>query len=228
MAWLFKIVFHTISYFIIIFVAEGTEEKIFTADFFSSNAAKWERNFINNYNTNVPVNALEIGCFEGKSSLWLLENLLIHNDSRLTCIDTFKGSDEKGMTTDMKTGMYERYVNNIGSYNNKVTIEQGFSSQVLKSQKLLQQKFSFIYVDGAHLARNALEDGILAWPLLAINGVLIFDDYFWSSDINNGFDKNCPKRGIDAFLEVYHGCYRVIFTDSQIAIQKLEECGIKM
>ena len=34
--------------------------------------------------------ALEIGCFEGRSSQWFLDNILTHPDSSLTVVDTFQ------------------------------------------------------------------------------------------------------------------------------------------
>ena len=40
------------------------------------------------------IRALEIGCFEGKGTLWMLENILTDKASRITCIDTFQGSAE--------------------------------------------------------------------------------------------------------------------------------------
>ncbi len=39
---------------------------------------------------------VEIGSFEGRSTLWILENLLRHPDSRMHCIDTFAGGAEHG------------------------------------------------------------------------------------------------------------------------------------
>jgi hypothetical protein len=42
----------------------------------------------------VPTKALEVGSFEGRSALWMLENLLTHPDSTLTVVDTFAGSHE--------------------------------------------------------------------------------------------------------------------------------------
>ena len=41
---------------------------------------------------------LEIGSFEGRSAIWLLENILTHSNSHLTCVDTFEGSMEHSDT----------------------------------------------------------------------------------------------------------------------------------
>jgi len=37
---------------------------------------------------------LEIGSFEGRSAVWLLENILTDEASRIVCIDPFHGSIE--------------------------------------------------------------------------------------------------------------------------------------
>ena len=44
------------------------------------------RNFINNDNKNT---ILEIGCYEGLSSVFFADNLLHHSESSLTCVDPF-------------------------------------------------------------------------------------------------------------------------------------------
>ena len=36
---------------------------------------------------------LEVGCFEGQATIWLLENVLTDTSSRITVVDTFTGSD---------------------------------------------------------------------------------------------------------------------------------------
>jgi hypothetical protein len=49
----------------------------------------------------VPLNALELGCWEGSSACWMLAHLLRHPASRLTCIDTFHGGREHQHRSDL-------------------------------------------------------------------------------------------------------------------------------
>ena len=59
--------------------------------------------------------------------------------------------------------------------------------------------YSLIYIDGAHEGMNVFEDAVLSFRLLKAGGILVFDDYEWTS-------KNrtiMPKRAIDAFLAIY-------------------------
>jgi len=78
--------------------------------------------------------------------------------------------------------------------------------------------FDLIYVDGSHERDDVMTDSILAWRLLKVGGVLIWDDYELISAMPGYFieDQN-PKPAIDLFLswrkhelEVLHSGYQVI------------------
>lgn len=61
----------------------------FTTDWFIENLPTWEQYLI--HLANQPeINVLEIGSWEGMSACWLLDNILTHESSRITCIDTFE------------------------------------------------------------------------------------------------------------------------------------------
>ncbi len=57
----------------------------FTADWFSSHIPHWER--LLRPLAGQPIQALEIGSYEGRSAVWLLQEILTHPESRLTCVD---------------------------------------------------------------------------------------------------------------------------------------------
>src|SRR5262249_903643 len=60
------------------------------------------------------------------------------------------------------------------------------------------ETFDVIYVDGDHRALGAYTDCVLAWPLLAPDGIMIIDDYGFMPDLPK--DKR-PQAGVDRFLE---------------------------
>jgi hypothetical protein len=200
---------------------------IFTEDYSSSKIfALWEQHFqiddVNErYKNGTPLNFLEIGCFEGRTSRYFLERILKHHPgSRLTCIDTFMGNEEhEGLES--ITGLYERYIHNTKEYKDKVIIARGFSSEMLKTEAIRSNKYDLIYVDANHKARHALEDAILSFPLLKLEGVMIFDDYLWSTQ--GTIDLNGPKLGIDTFLHLNTGLYEVVFYNYQVCIRKYKE-----
>ena len=55
-------------------------------------------------------NFLEIGSFEGRSTVWIAENMMRKGDS-ITCIDTWEGGEEHG-AEDMKS-VEERFIWNV-------------------------------------------------------------------------------------------------------------------
>ncbi|MCR5880051.1 hypothetical protein [Phenylobacterium sp. J367] len=49
-----------------------------------------------------------------------------------------------------------------------------------------------------------LTDAVLAFKLLKVGGLLIFDDYLWKHEKNGQEDfYNMPKPAIDAFVTLY-------------------------
>ena len=123
---------------------------------------------------------LEVGCFEGRASVWLLEHVLTHESSRLDCIDSFAGSVEHGpMGVDVARSE-QRFDHNIraSGVTGKVTKIKGLSQEVLR--RLPPQFYHFAYIDGSHLARDVLEDAVLSLRLLRPGGIMIFDDYNWN------------------------------------------------
>jgi len=152
---------------------------------------------------------LEVGCYEGQASVWMLKN----TSADLTVVDTFAGGED---LPDEKN-LLERFEENIEPYKDRVDIIEGASGDMLKVLAVSDKKFDFIYIDGSHLAKNALEDAILAFPLLKSNGIMIFDDYTWG--VGMGYYE-IPRTGIDAFLLVYGDQLEVLEKNSQVIIRK--------
>jgi predicted O-methyltransferase YrrM len=192
----------------------------FSVDWFSANVTEWKK-FLTGYGT--PIKALEIGSFEGLSTVWMLENVLTHEDSHITCIDPFTGSDEH--TSDQKLNLYERFKRNVidNFPEKKVTIIREYSDSALAQLGLEGHggEYDIMYIDGDHNAPQVYRDAMLAWPLLKSDGtgIMIFDDYAW-----NIFPEpiKCPKMGIDAFLKMYEGEYEILHKGYQVFIRKLK------
>lgn len=151
---------------------------------------------------------LEIGCFEGNATRWMLDN----TNAKITVIDTFEGSDEhKDMDIDTKN-LRSRFEENIKDKADRVTIHEGKSQDVLKK---LDGQFDFIYIDGSHYTSDVLQDAVLSFSLLKNGGIMIFDDYEWfiSSNLQ-------PKTAINSFILCYLGQIEVVGKNSQCIIKK--------
>jgi len=81
-------------------------------------------------------------------------------------------------------------------------------AEILSSNK---PPFDLIYVDGSHQASDVLTDSIMAFQLLRVGGVMIFDDYLWCPQPAVEQDTlNIPKAAIDSFINLFQRKLRVI------------------
>ena len=177
---------------------------------------------LNKEHVGKPVHYLEIGCFEGRATVWFLENVLMHPDSTITVVDTFEGSDEF-TELHIKVTPFElkkRFYKNI--------IETGRDDQVITWKqrsdvflKICNREFDFAYIDGSHHAFDVLRDSVLAWDLLKIGGIMLWDDYAWNPPADYGRD--VPATGIQAFLmAAQEGIeYKILHWAYQVAVRKL-------
>lgn len=201
-----------------------TENKyLFSVDWTSANTPVWYK-VLEKYKDKPNINFMEIGCFQGRSTVWLLENILTHNTSKITCIDTFEGSIEHqdNQYKHMLPSLYQTFCHNTSYFGEKVIIKRERSQDVLKQLKDNKEYYDFIYIDGDHHAASVLEDAVLAFPLLKKGGILLFDDYHWGEHIINGrLNLNVPRPAIDAFVSIYADKFEIIGTGGQIMLRKL-------
>jgi predicted O-methyltransferase YrrM len=160
-----------------------------------------------------PIRILEIGVFEGRSTLWLMENVARHPESRLFYVDTFQGSAEHA--GNLPSDLAARFAENLAAHRARLVGFHGRSFDGLR--QLSENFFDFIHIDGSHTAPDVLSDAVLSWPLLKAGGLLAFDDYEWSEFPD---PRQCPKLAVDAFLAVHHGTYDVVHKGYQVWIRK--------
>jgi len=172
------------------------------------------------------LNVLEIGCFEGRATIWLCENFLKHNDVTYDVIDTFQGSEtESGMKNIlMKVKEEENFIennfrHNISFFENiKFNVHKGYSQKILPSFEECE-KYDFIYIDASHRADDTFIDSYYANKLLKKGGLIIFDDFGWK-DPNNLHPSNSPELGIKVFQMIYEHEYHKLFDGYQIGFIK--------
>lgn len=182
---------------------------------FDMNIAPWSDIFSRNFNRADPVRILEIGSWEGRSTLFLLTYF---TQGHLTAVDTWAGSDqyEYNATPDLRE-LEARFDRNVSLCAARLTKRKGSSLCVLPQLLDEQQKFDVIYVDGSHFADDALTDALNAWRLLQEGGIMIFDDVMWP----------CYPRArantawaIKLFLKYHAREYKVLYAHYQIVLQK--------
>jgi predicted O-methyltransferase YrrM len=177
----------------------------FTSDWFSSQIPNWKEWLWELRDS--PIAALEIGSWEGRSSVWLLDNILVHEDASLTCIDLFSVPDAES-----------RFDSNIEATGRGASVVKlkGQSWEHLRT--LTPDSYHLIYIDGSHHGRDVLEDAILAYRLTTVEGLIIFDDYLWDANPNHSV---YPVDAIDAFLSLYNEFVEVIHKEWQVCVKKV-------
>lgn len=158
--------------------------------------------------------ALEIGCYEGRTTLFLLNSF-----SHVDVVDTFKGSPEiRGFGESFCDGLLESFQENLSDNLDRVGIHKGPSTYHLSKFVWEERKYDFIYVDGDHSASQTALDGLLAINLLRPGGIVVFDDYLTFVG-----DKNFPTsshEAIDFMLTNLRDRFDVLLVNSQVAMRK--------
>ena len=195
---------------------------IFTSDWFSAHIHSWQYIFRKvGWAAEQPKVVIEIGSYEGRASIWILENLLKNPESRLFCVDTFADAD-------LPTSYGSRFKANLaearnGPDDNRPHIYAGLSSDFLLQFNVLKNQADFIYVDGSHRASDVLVDLVLSFRILRVGGVIICDDYLGGASHDLLLDS--PKLAIDAFTNIFRDQIEIIngVPLYQIAFRKIAD-----
>ena len=161
---------------------------------------------------------LEIGCFEGRATCWMLENLL-DDDGKITCVDTFQGSVEH--TNIDLSDLFNKWKDNVEWVRKEGQI---CSAYIGKSYKVLghliaeEEQYDFIYIDGSHTAPDVMADACMAFGTLKTGGIMLFDDYLWA-DMPGVLNR--PKIAIDYFTTAYSDKIELVLLGYQLAIRKI-------
>jgi predicted O-methyltransferase YrrM len=174
----------------------GTE---FTHDYFSANIPQFER-FLGDLKDR-PCRLLEIGTWEGRSAIWMAQNIATHQSSSIETIDPYENLKLR---------------HNLSAANGKVTFRLGPSAEVLRTLPL--DAYDFIYIDGCHWTINVLEDAVLGFRLLKRGGIMAFDDYLWDDPDWN--QEGRPREAVDAFLAIYAANIEVLHREDQVWLRK--------
>lgn len=195
----------------------------YSVDWFSNNIPIWDQLF-DHFQIRGKDNLtfLEIGCFEGRATNYMLDNILTGQGSVIHVVDTFGGSrEEAGMKWDENydfDALFNKFSSNIERHKDKVTIHRGMSGDILKAD-FKPETFDFIYIDGSHTAYDVLQDAILCHPLLKPKGLVVFDDFGWK-DPNNLHPTNSPELGVTCFYNAFEIFYTPIFQGYQVCFIK--------
>ena len=166
---------------------------------------------------------LEIGSFEGRSAVWIAENMMNPGDT-LYCIDTWEGGEEHKAGGEDMGSVESRFDHNrqkVMAENDVAVFKfKDTSTRWLAAAIREYEAFDFIYIDGSHIAKDVLTDACMAWPMLQPKGLMVFDDYMWGDprDILHR-----PKPAIDAFTNIFAEEAEIVHVGYQLVVRKKGE-----
>ena len=193
----------------------------FTVDWFDYHQAHLVR-ALAPFRGQAGVRMLEIGAYEGRSTVWFLADILTGEGSHLTSVDTWEGSAENDPGE--MGAVWERFRHNTdaavaaGRLTVVVSRSQPFlAGQIARGETAPGRGYHIIYVDGSHAAPDVLSDAVLSWSLLEPGGVMVFDDYVWAGMTT---EQERPRFAIDSFLACFLGQYDELHRGVQMVIRR--------
>lgn len=159
------------------------------------------------------LDVLEIGSWEGMSTCFILKTL---PNARITCVDTWGGSDEHLRMQDEVNRIEANFDFNTADYRDRLTKRKQSSADFFASHPA-QSQFDLIHIDGSHHARDVMIDVTRGFAHLRVGGLMILDDYLWR-DYSRLSDN--PAVAINAFLKTNAGKYAFVLVNYQVFLRK--------
>ena len=191
------------------------------SDWSSIHHKYWKSLLDTHLDLDLPITMIEVGCFEGRSTIWFASYLNHHPDSRMFCVDTWLGGEEvlrANLDFDMNR-VRNNFFYNIGLLKEKEKIIK----YIMQSERGLSSFFSryyrrvdFIYLDGSHTQRDTLVDLTLSLSLLKKGGIIIVDDYNNNMSTNNPLLR--PKDAVDFVVKSFDNEIEFSLTPEQQAV----------
>lgn len=160
---------------------------------------------------------LQLGCFTGDASVWMLDNVLTGDQSRLSDVDTWQGAPNEPIQEQMDfEDVYSVYKQK--THGKKVNHYRTTTFDFLTNPEFTGLTYDFIYVDAHHTAASAFLDCELSWPLLKQGGMMAVDDYLWEHPDGNVI--HAPKLGIAMWMDCHIGEFETLIINSQFWCRK--------
>ena len=197
----------------------ASQKKIFEQKLDRKNfSQKW---FLNNFeiftfflpkDKSLKFDYLEVGCYEGLSSFYVLSEYKFVNAFFL---DIWDMPNPNSKTLSHNFGLIEKaFDQNLSGFDFK----KMKNDSVISMRKLLKENvhFDFIYIDGSHNGEDILSDAIEAFKILKVNGLMFFDDFLQHDD--NRILQSYV--GIDKFLSLYSDYLKIEYFQNNLVVRK--------
>ncbi len=187
----------------------------FSVNWFTHKIPLWTK-ILSEFKDKPGVNYLEIGTFEGRSALWVMENILTHPTAKATIIDAFRENT------------YKTFISNAELSGNaqKFNILTGYSTD--KIREVPFGSIDFSYIDGSGKGIVMLSDLVNTWNVTKLNGIIICNRYPLDAGLRKALGlgplDGGPHEAIDAFMKMYKPYVQVLaFEENQFIVRKIRE-----
>ena len=187
----------------------------FTRDTFTDRIPFW-REDLSEFKGKPNLTYLEIGVHEGRSALWMLENILTDPTSTIVIIDDFGEHS------------YNTFISNVSLSGQayKFKILKGLSTDKIK--EVPWNSIDIAYIDGSGRSDIMLADLINAWDRVKQGGVIICNRYRMTKHLRWALNAPAgdlgPVGAINAFLERYKPHLKIVrFMSNFVIVRKLTE-----
>ena len=197
----------------------ASQKKIFEEKLDHKNfSQKW---FLNNFeiftfflpkDKSLKFDYLEVGCYEGLSSFYVLSE---YKSVNAFFLDIWDIPNPNSKTLSHNFGLIEKaFDQNLSGFDFK----KMKNDSVISMRKLLKENvhFDFIYIDGSHNGEDILSDAIEAFKILKVNGLMFFDDFLQHDD--NRILQSYV--GIDKFLSLYSDYLKIEYFQNNLVVRK--------
>ena len=176
--------------------------------------------FLNNYkiigsflpiDRNETFNYLEIGSFEGLSSLFILS---YWKNANVTCVDTWETSKDESQFLDFNFQTVEKkFDTNLKDFSFKKIKN---TSEIAFKELKQRDSFDYIYIDGSHNGIDIYNDALASFNILKVGGIIIFDDI---TNIYQEIEMQ-PHDAFEKFYSLYKRKIKILYLKNIAVIEK--------
>ena len=160
---------------------------------------------------NKKIKIVILGCFEGMSTIFFLNNF---NVKKIYCIDIWDVNFYKKSKGKPNLGAEYFFNNNLKYYNNVIKIKS--TTQFFFKKKIIFSA-DIVYTDASQYYLDVFNDARNSWNILNKGGYLIFNSLLWRSSKKL---RHYTLAGVNMFLNYIRNRYEIISISSNMLILK--------
>jgi predicted O-methyltransferase YrrM len=183
------------------------EGKTFSADWLGDNLDQWLKHLAPLRQSGDALQILELGSYEGRSAVAFLE---MFPAAHVTAVDIFRNPEKE-----------RNFDGNLAPYGERCTKIKDRVIPAMDRLSAESRLFDLIYLDATKRRDDTLTCSVLAWSLLKVGGIVIWDDLKWKRRELPSAER--PGPAIDLFAKIFGECMVELHRGYQLMARKTKE-----